>query len=78
MGATQLSRKLSDNPNDPQSFPADRLDDLMRATGDLTPLYYLIDMFLTEPRERDLREFAEFKRNFANVEAFIGRLKGDL
>ncbi len=50
MSVSELSRKLSDNPNDPVHFPYHRLPDLIRATGDVRPVHWLVAAFL-ESRE---------------------------
>lgn len=43
---SKLSRMLADNPDDRIHFPADRLPDLVEATGDPTPVYWLIERFI--------------------------------
>lgn len=52
MSVSDLSRKLSDNPNDPVHFPLDRLPDLMEATGSRLPVMWLIERFLESPAAR--------------------------
>ena len=62
MTSSELSRKLADNPNDPVHFPVHRLPDLLVATGDLRPIYWLIEKFLDDPetkRRRAASELAE-------------------
>lgn len=61
MTSSELSRKLSDNPNDPVHFPMDLLPDLIKATGDKRPVYWLVEAFLEEPtakRERAIEQLA--------------------
>ena len=61
MPSSELSRKLSNNPNDPVHFPLDRLPELITATGDLRPIYWLIEAFLDDAdakRKRDLEELS--------------------
>jgi hypothetical protein len=61
MTSSELSRKLSNNPNDPVHFPLDRLPELIAATGDLRPIYWLIEAFLHDAdakRKRDLEELS--------------------
>jgi hypothetical protein len=43
--SSELSRKLAENPNDPVHFPARELARLIASTGDLTPIYWLIEKF---------------------------------
>lgn len=59
MSPSELSRKLADNPNDPVHLPAKRLPDLMAATGDLTPIYWLIETFLESPEAKAKRVRSE-------------------
>lgn len=47
-----LSRMLADNPDDPRNFPLDRLPDLVIATGDKRPLFWLVEKFLEDPDRR--------------------------
>lgn len=55
MSPSELSRKLSHNPNDPVHFPLHRLPDLVRATGDLRPVYWLVEAFVEPPDARQAR-----------------------
>lgn len=41
LSQSELSRKLSENPNDPRRFNIDDLEKYMDATGDVTPIQYL-------------------------------------
>lgn len=42
---SELTRKLSDNPNDPRNFSTDDLEDYIRTQGDMSPVYYLLDKY---------------------------------
>jgi hypothetical protein len=62
MTSSELSRKLADNPNDPVHFPLQLLPELIRATGDKRPVYWLIESFLENPgakRERAIEQLAQ-------------------
>jgi hypothetical protein len=62
MTPSKLSRMLADNPNDPIHFPVDLLPELIEATGDKRPIYWLIERFLEDPdakRRRALDHVAE-------------------
>jgi len=48
MTPSKLSRMLADNPNDNIHPPADRLDEIIEATGDVKPIYWLIERFLED------------------------------
>lgn len=53
---SDLSRKLADNPNDPRNFTVDDLEAYITKTGDVTPIYYLIEKFAIDKQSK--REFA--------------------
>lgn len=55
MSVSELSRKLADNANDPVHFPLPRLPELIAATGDKRPIYWLIESFLEDPERRRAR-----------------------
>jgi len=59
MSVSELSRKLADNPSDPVHFPLPRLPELLRATGDLRPLYWLIEDFIEDPEAKKQRVISE-------------------
>lgn len=59
MSSSELSRKLNDNPTDNVNFPLHKLPDLLQATGDLRPLYWLIESFLEDPHAKKQRMVEE-------------------
>lgn len=69
MTSSELSRKLGDNPNDPVNFPLHRLPELIEATGDKTPVHWLIEKYL---------ESAQAKRDrvLAQVDSMLPELVG--
>lgn len=54
MSSSDLSRRFAENPNDPVHFPARLLGKLIASTGDLTPIYWLIEKFCedTDAKQR--------------------------
>lgn len=52
MSVSELSRKLANNPNDPVHFQLKRLPDLLQATDDLRPLYWLFEKFCQDDTQR--------------------------
>lgn len=50
LSPSKLSRMLADNPDDHINFPLPRFADLVEATGDPTPIYWLVERFL-EPAD---------------------------
>lgn len=59
MTSSELSRKLGDNPNDPVHFPLHLLPELIRATGDKRPVYWLVETFLEDEDARRARAVAQ-------------------
>ncbi len=54
---SDLSRKLAGNPDDPRRFSVDDLERFVVATGDTTPILYLVEKYLAD---------ADAKRRAAN------------
>jgi len=48
MSPSELSRKIQYNPNDNVEFPLRRFADLIIATEDFSPIYWLIEKFLED------------------------------
>jgi len=48
MSQSELSRKLSGNPDDPRRFSVDDLERFVTETGDVKPILYLVEKFLTD------------------------------
>lgn len=58
LSQSDLSRKLSSNPEDTRRFSVDDLERLIEATGDVTPVLYLAEKYLAS-RESKQRAAAE-------------------
>jgi len=52
MSLSELSRKLADNPNDTRTFSLHDLETYVRATGDTTPILYLVQKFCADSQMR--------------------------
>ncbi len=46
LSPSELTRKLSNNPDDPRNFSIDDLETYIDVTGDREPIYYLCHKFL--------------------------------
>lgn len=75
MTASELSRKLADNPNDPVHFPIDKLPDLIAATGDMRSIYWLIEKFCDDPDARQRRQMAQLEQLMAQVQSTLKAMK---
>jgi hypothetical protein len=71
MTSSELSRKLGDNPNDPVNFPLNLLPDLIRATGDKSPLYWLVESFLENPEIKRQRAVAQLADMLPQLQALM-------
>ena len=75
MSPSELSRKLADNPNDPVHFPLKRLPELIRATGDLRPIYWLMASFLENDESRQRRLVETIGQQLPQLLALVKQLK---
>lgn len=66
-----LSRMLANNPEDPRNFPLDRLPDLVEATGDKRPIYWLVERFLEDPSERRDRAVSQLADMLPRLEQLL-------
>ncbi len=73
MSRSRLSRMLAHNPDDPLNFPLDRLPDLLAATNDMRPLYWLIEKFLDSPERRRNEALAELARLAPQINMLLRR-----
>jgi hypothetical protein len=71
MSVSELSRKLSDNPSDPVHFPLCRLPELVRATGDKRPVYWLVDTFLEDADAKRKRNLDTLSELLPQIEAAL-------
>jgi len=59
MSVSELSRKLNDNPSDPVNFPLHRLPELIKATSDMRPIYWLVEKFMEDAETKRKRAILE-------------------
>lgn len=71
MTSSELSRKLSDNPNDPVHFPLRMLPDLLRATGDKRPIYWLVEAFLEDDDSKQRRITTELADMLPKLQSLL-------
>lgn len=71
MTSSELSRKLADNPNDPVHFPVQRLPDLIHATGDMRPIYWLIEEFLDDADSKRKRAVDELRHLLPQLQRLV-------
>lgn len=71
LSQSDLSRKLNDNPDDPRRFSVDDLERYLTSTGDLTPVYYLVEKYLQDEDAKQRRAFAELSKQLPEILALI-------
>lgn len=76
MTSSELSRKLGDNPNDPVHFPLHMLPDLLRATGDKRPVYWLVETFLEDEEVKRSRAVAQIGELLPQLQALLKAAAG--
>lgn len=68
MSPSELSRKLSDQEI---HFPAHRLPDLIAATGDLTPVYWLVEKFCEDADAKKRKSLDKLSRLLPEIERLV-------
>lgn len=63
LSQSELSRKLADNPNDPRNFTLDDLELYVTKSGDLDPIFYLVEKYLTDEELKQKRILSDFLTN---------------
>lgn len=71
MSQSDLSRKLSGNPEDPRRFSLDDLERFVEATGDVTPIYWLIEKYLQDDKRKQERALAELAKQLPAMMALL-------
>lgn len=71
MSPSELTRKLACNPTDPVNFPAHRLPELIVATRDLTPIYWLVEKFCDDPDNKKRKSLEQLARLLPQIERLV-------
>lgn len=71
MSQSDLSRKLSGNPDDPRRFSVDDLENFVNKTGDVTPILYLVEKFLTDEDSKQRAAHQRLAKMLPDVLALI-------
>lgn len=66
LSPSHLSRKLAQSPNDSMAFTLDNLEDYIATQGDVQPIYYLVEKFLSGSES----ELAALRSRIAELEAW--------
>jgi len=69
LSPSELTRKLSDNPNDPRNFTVDDLERYLAATGDCSPIHYLIERWIVRSPKAAQRKISDLESELARLKA---------
>lgn len=62
MSQSELSRKLASNPGDPRHMTVEDLESFIDATGDTTPIQWLIEKYMQDGTQRQKQAVAALAR----------------
>lgn len=77
MSVSELSRKLADNPADNVNFPVDLLPVLIEATGDKSPILWLVEKFLDSSESRQRRAVLGLERLLPELQSLLKDARGE-
>lgn len=73
---SELSRKLSGNPEDPRRFTVDDLEKFIKATGDVTPVLYLVEKYLADEEAKQRAANQQLAKMLPDILALIKTVSG--
>ncbi|MDS1142412.1 phage regulatory CII family protein [Pusillimonas sp. SM2304] len=76
MSQSELSRKLSDNPDDPRKLSVGDLEKYILATRDTTPIYWLIEKFLQDESVKQKQAMAALTKAMPDLLALLKAAQG--
>lgn len=71
---SDLSRKLSANPDDVRRLSAEDLVALIHSTGDMTPIYWLLEKFHLDDQQKMQRAATEFMKQLPATLALLKQM----
>lgn len=76
LSQSTLSRKLSEDPDDPRRFTLDDLERFVAATGDVTVIEYLATKYLQSDGQRRAGAVQNAERLLRELQAVLPALRG--
>jgi hypothetical protein len=74
LSESDLSRKLSENPDDPRKLSCDDFEAYIKATGDTTPILYLVEKYAVNEHAKVAYAAAELARQLPDLIALARQL----
>ena len=71
LSQSELSRKLGDNPNDPRQFTVNDLEAFIKATGDVSTVYYLVEKYLQDDEQKQKRALSALIKKMPDILALL-------
>lgn len=76
LSQSELSRKVSSNPDDKRKFSVDDLEKYIKATGDPTPIYFLIEKYLQDAEVKQKQAMVALSKILPELQAIINQATG--
>lgn len=76
MSQSELSRKLAENPEDPRKLSVGDLESFILATGDTTPIYWLIEKYLQDDSVKQKQAMAALTKALPDILALFKSAQG--
>lgn len=77
MSQSELSRKLAGHPEDPRHFTLKDLEKYIEATGDVQPIYWLVERYLASETDKQARAMSRLASVLPELEALLRAAKGN-
>lgn len=74
LSESELTRKLSENPNDPRNLSVDDLEAYLAKTGDHAPIYYLIEKYAVSTEAKQAYAAAELAKALPGILALARQM----
>lgn len=76
MSQSELSRKLANNPDDPRRLSVGDLEKYIEATGNTTPIYWLIEKYLQDDTVKQKQAMAALTKALPDLLALLKSAQG--
>jgi len=76
MSQSELSRKLANNPDDPRRLSVGDMESYIQATGDTTPIYWLIEKYLQDDTAKQRQALAALSKALPDLMALFKAAQG--
>lgn len=71
LSESELSRKLGDNPEDKRNLSVDDFEAYLASTKDVTPIYYLVEKYLTDTDVKKRRAMDQLEQLLPDLVALV-------